>query len=54
MTTNDYFNLIPTAIKVTRLPASDDTNPGWVLPSIFILVVLNILAVVMLMLNTGS
>jgi tetratricopeptide (TPR) repeat protein len=51
MRDDDYFRLIPAAIEATRLPGSDEQYPAWVVPSLVLLVVLNLLALVLLVLN---
>lgn len=46
-----YFQMIPADIKPTRIPGINETYPPMLIPSIIVLVVLNIGAFVMLFLN---
>lgn len=52
-TTGDYFDLIPAAVEATRLPGLDEKYPGWLIPGLVILVVLNLLALALLIVNVG-
>ena len=47
----DYFRLIPAAIEATRVPGSDEQYPAWIVPSLVLLVALNLLALVLLVLS---
>ena len=52
-TAGDYFDLIPAAVEATRLPGLDEKYPGWLIPGLVILVVLNLLALALLIVNAG-
>lgn len=49
---DDYFRLIPAAIEATRPPGSDEQYPAWIVPSLSLLVVLNLVALVLLVVNS--
>ena len=44
----DYFEMIPSTIKATRLPGTDETYPVWLIPGLVALVVLNLVALALL------
>lgn len=53
MRDDEYFRLIPAAIEATRMPGSDEQYPAWIVPTLVVLVILNLLALVFLVLNSG-
>jgi len=53
MREGDYFRLIPAAIEATRMPGSDEQYPAWIVPSLVLLVILNLFALGLLALNSS-
>ena len=50
---DDPFYVIPTAIKATRVPGASEKYPGWVIPTVAVLALLNIGALAMLLMGLG-